>query len=209
MTKNLIREIENLKIKIGKEVNKKLKEFKGNFNIGPEQKFFELCFCILVANTSIKRTQIVWERIYKKFLFFSESKLKQKLKRLGYRFYNKRAKYIVLARKFIKEIDFIVKNRSGLEAREWLVKNIKGIGWKESSHFLRNIGFRNLSLLDRHVLRVLLENGVIYKIPKVLTKKIYFKIEENLKNIAESLNMSLAELDLYLFYLDTEKIPKK
>ena len=55
VTNNLIKEIENLKIKIGGEVNKKLEEFKGNFNISPNQKFIELCFCILVANTSIKK----------------------------------------------------------------------------------------------------------------------------------------------------------
>jgi len=51
VTNNLIKEIENLKIKIGGEANKKLEEFKENFNISPKQKFIELCFCILVANT--------------------------------------------------------------------------------------------------------------------------------------------------------------
>jgi len=55
VTNNLIKEIENLKIKIGGEANKKLEEFKENFNISPKQKFIELCFCILVANTSIKK----------------------------------------------------------------------------------------------------------------------------------------------------------
>ena len=209
VTNNLIKEIENLKIKIGGEANKKLEEFKENFNISPKQKFIELCFCILVANTSIKKTYEVWKQIYKNFLLFSEDKLKKELKRLSCRFYNKKASYIVSDRKFIREIDFIVKTKKDFEARKWLVKNIKGIKWKESSHFLRNLGFKNFAILDRHVLKILEERKIIDKIPKTLTKKIYLEIEEKLRNIAESLNLNLAELDLYLFYLDTEKIPRK
>ena len=209
VTNNLIKEIENLKIKIGGEVNKKLEEFKGNFNISPNQKFIELCFCILVANTSIKKTYEVWKQIYKNFLLFSKDKLKKELKKLGYRFYNKRADYVIVARKFIKEIDFIIKNKNDFEAREWLVKNIKGIGWKESSHFLRNIGFKNFSILDRHIFKILLENKVIDKIPRSLSKKQYLNIEKKLRDISKFLNCNLAELDLYLFYLDTGEIPFK
>lgn len=209
MNKKFITKIKKLKIKIDNEVKKKLKEFEGNFSFNSKQKFIELCFCILVANTSIKKTLEVWERIYKNFLLLPESKLRKELKRLGYRFYNKRAHYIVSARKFIKGIDFIIKNKRDLGAREWLAKNIKGIGWKESSHFLRNIGFKNFSILDRHVLKVLLENKVINKIPKSLSKKQYLKTEESLRNISNYLNCNLAELDLYLFYLDTGKISPK
>ena len=209
MSKNLIKEIENLKIKLRGEVNKKLEEFKEKFNIRPEQKFLELCFCILVANASIEITLPIWRKIFKNFLYLSKYQLAKELKKLGYRFYNKRASYIALARKFIKEIDSIARNKNDFEAREWLVNNIKGIGWKESSHFLRNIGYTNFAILDRHVLKVLKEREVINKIPKTLTKKIYLEIEEKLRNIAKSLTLNLAELDLYLFYLDTEKIPQK
>jgi len=63
MDKNLIREVKSLKI--SREVNKKLKEFKKNFNIKPEQKFIELCFCILVANTSIEKTLQSGEKFLK------------------------------------------------------------------------------------------------------------------------------------------------
>lgn len=209
MTKNLIKEIEGLKIKIGGEVNKKLKEFKENFNISPKQKFIELCFCILVANTSVETTKTIWRKIYKNFLYITENNLKRELKKLSYRFYNRRANYIVLARKYIKKINFVIKHKKDFETREWLVRNIKGIGWKESSHFLRNIGYTNFAILDRHVLKILKEKEVIDKIPKTLTKKIYLEIEEKLKKITKSLNLNLAELDIYLFYLDAEKIPLK
>lgn len=206
MDKDLLKKIENLKIKIGKRISRKLKGFEKNSNINLKQKFLELCFCILVANTSVEKTQAVWKKIYKNFLFFSKDELKKELKELGYRFYNKRANYIVSARKFIKRIDSVIKNKKDFEIREWLVENIKGIGWKESSHFLRNLGFKNFSLLDRHVLRLLWKNKVIDKIPKTISKNRYLEIEKKLKNIAKCLNLNLAELDLYLFYLDTGKI---
>jgi len=44
VTNNLIKEIENLKIKIGGEANKKLEEFKENFNISPKQNLLNYAF---------------------------------------------------------------------------------------------------------------------------------------------------------------------
>lgn len=203
---NLVEKIENLKTKIGNKVNSRLKEFEKNFDANPKQKFLELCFCILVANAPVEKTQVTWEKINEGFISLPEDELKEKLRVFGYRFYNKRASYIVSARKFIKEIDFILRGKRDWEIREWLVKNIKGIGWKEASHFLRNLGFKNFALLDRHVLKVLKEHKIINKIPSTLSKKEYLEIERKLRNIAKSLNITLAELDLYLFYLDTKKI---
>ena len=101
-----------------------------------------------------------------------------------------------------------LKNKNESSIREWLVKNIKGIGWKEASHFLRNMGFQNFAILDRHVLRVLNSYKILDGILP-LTRKNYLEIERKLKRIADRLNISLAELDLHLFYIDTKKIPKK
>jgi N-glycosylase/DNA lyase len=200
----LLRKIRIAKEKVGKQVEEKLKEFEKNSLLTPEEKFLELCFCILVANTSIEKTLEVWKKVGKGFLFLSENKLKEKLKELGYRFYN-RAKYIVADRKFIKDLEVAVSSEN---PREWLVKNIKGIGWKEASHFLRNLGFKNFAILDRHVMKILAENKIINK-PKGLTKTFYLETEEKLRKIAEKLGISLAELDLYLFYLDTGRICEK
>lgn len=203
---DLIREIKHLKQKIGRDVSYKLKKI-GNVK-SKEKIFLELCFCILVANCSVKKVLEIWKKVGKGF-YLPEKSLRKKLKKLGYRFYNKRANYIVLARKSIKEICIILKSKNEEEIRSWLVKNIKGIGWKEASHFLRNLGFKNFAILDRHVLKVLKRFKIINKIPKSLSKKEYIKIEKILKKIADKINISLAELDLYLFYLNTEKICEK
>jgi N-glycosylase/DNA lyase len=206
MKKSFIDRLENLKKEVGKEVEKKLKEFEKNFSLPPKQKFLELCFCILVANNPLEKTLSVWNEINKGFLFLPANELKRKLKSLGYRFYNKRAEYIVSARKLIKKIDFVLNSKEEEEIREWLVKNVKGVGWKEASHFLRNLGFKNFAILDRHVLRILYKNKVIKEIPKTLTRRKYLEIEKKLEKIAKLLNITQAELDLYLFYLDTKKI---
>jgi len=197
----LIRKIKAIKKKVGKQVEEKLREFESNTRLTPEEKFLELCFCILVANMSLEKTLEVWRNIGKGFLFLSEDRLKEKLKELGYRFYN-RAGYIVADRKFIKDLDAAVASKN---PREWLVKNVKGIGWKEASHFLRNLGFKDFAILDRHVLKILVENKIIAK-PKALTKTFYLETEEKLRKVAEKLGISLAELDLYLFYLDAGKV---
>jgi N-glycosylase/DNA lyase len=41
-----------------------------------------------------------------------------------------------------------------------------------------------------------------------MTKKKYLEIEEILKKIGDRLNLNMAELDLYLWYLETGKILK-
>jgi N-glycosylase/DNA lyase len=202
----LVYRIKSLDENVKTKVNEKLKEFEGRLNASAKEKFLELCFCILVANTSLEKTLKIWQTIGEGFLSLSENELTEKLKALGYRFYNKRSNYIVLARKYIEEIDSILKRKNEQEAREWLVENIKGIGWKEASHFMRNLGFKNFAILDRHVLKILKEFNLINESGPISSKRKYLEIEEKMKVICEKLGISLAELDLLLFYLATGKI---
>ena len=101
----------------------------------------------------------------------------------------------------------IVQFKNTNEIRDWIVKNVKGIGYKESSHFLRNIGFDNYAIIDFHIIDLLINHNLIKK-PKYLTKKKYLEIENLLREIARKTDLTLAELDLYLWYLETGKILK-
>lgn len=101
----------------------------------------------------------------------------------------------------------IINSENKDQLREWLVKNIKGFGYKESSHFLRNIGFENIGIIDFHIIDILTRYKIIKK-PKILTKRKYLEIEKILEKIAKKLNMTLSELDLYLWYIETGKILK-
>ena len=201
--------IEDLKQKIGENVKNGLKAFEKNRNLSKEEKFIELCFCILVANSSMEKTFKVWKATGNDFLKLSKEQLSRRLKDLGYRFYNKRAEYIVEARNKVDLLEEILKSENEIEIREKLVENFKGIGWKEASHFLRNLGYKNFAIIDRHVLKTLKEFGVIEKIPKYLNKKTYLEIENKLRELANKLKISLVELDFYLFYLSSGKIPIK
>jgi N-glycosylase/DNA lyase len=204
----LKQKIQKLSPKIKEEVEKKIKEF-GKKNISDKDRFLELCFCLLVANCSLDRTKKNWENNKKIFLEANQKQLSSRLRELGQRFHNNKASYIIEARKHADKLNSYLKNKEEFELRNFLADNIKGLGMKESSHFLRNQGFKNFAILDRHVLKTLKENRFLKEIPKTLTKKRYLKIEEKLGNLAESLKTSQAHLDLYLFYLDSGRICQK
>lgn len=185
----------------------RIKEFKKTGRSPIEKIFSELCFCIMTANFNAERAIKIQDTIGRGFLTLPEKKLSQKLRELGHRYPNTRAAYIVEARKTIKPLRVALKSLSGEELREWVVKNIKGLGMKEASHFLRNIGYKNYAIIDFHIIDVLVEHGLV-KTPKTLSKKRYIEIENLLRKMAKKLNLSLAELDLYLWYMETEKVLK-
>jgi N-glycosylase/DNA lyase len=91
--------------------------------------------------------------------------------------------------------------------REWLIAEVKGFGPKESSHFLRNVGFTDFAIIDFHIVDVLVRHGLIEK-PKTVTKRRYLEIEELLRHIAKKADLNMAELDLYLWYMETGKVLK-
>ena len=89
-----------------------------------------------------------------------------------------------------------------------MVINVRGFGYKESSHFLRNVGVFGLAILDKHILRSLLEYDVITDIPKTLNKNKYLKIEQKLIEFSKDININMDELDLLLWSMKTNRIMK-
>jgi len=188
-------------------VDNRLKEFK-RIGMGSNNELFrELCFCLLTANFNAERSIVIQREIEDGFLILSESELAHELRRLGHRYPNSRAKYIVSTREHKDSFKNVVESLSGESLREWFVKHIKGLGYKETSHFLRNIGFDDYAIIDFHVVNLLVKHGLIER-PKRVTKKTYLKVEGVLKDVARKTGFSLAELDLYLWYMETGKILK-
>lgn len=194
---NLINKIQELKnSEIKNKIDSKIKQFQAFKKANEAEIFKELCFCILTANFQAEKSIEIQNQINNGFLTLSEKELAKKLKQLGHRFPNARAKYISNAR-----------NHKIIKDREWLIKNIKGLGYKESSHFLRNIGFTDHAIIDFHIIDLLTKYKIIKK-SKSLSKKNYLKIESKLKEIAQKTDLNMSELDLYLWYLETGKILK-
>lgn len=196
---------------IRKIVKARLKEFESFKNKSNKEWFSELCFCILTANSKAETAIEIQKDLGPDgFLNASQSRIRKSIIKNKHRFHNNKSRYIIEARKNseIKEvITSLIREDGEYKAREWLVKNIKGLGLKEASHFLRNIGCKSLAILDRHILNILTENRIIPK-PRSLTKKAYLDIEKEFIRIARSLKISPAELDLYMWYMKTGKVLK-
>ena len=207
--KELLTSIEKLKnSRINNLVNSRIAEFSEIKDKSSEKIFTELCFCIMTANCSAEKCIEIHENIGDGFLNLSQYQLTNKFKELGYRFPNIRSKYIIEARCNKEELNKRIKSNEGEnQLRDWIVKKIKGVGYKEASHFLRNIGYKNYAIIDFHIVDLLVKHILITK-PKTMTKKKYLEIEKLLKVIGAKINLNMAELDLYLWYLETEKILK-
>lgn len=204
-------EIEKLKkSSIQKSVQKRIAEFEKIGEGGNDRWFSELSYCVLTANSSAELGMKIQERIgVGGFISLPASELEDRIRELGHRFYRTRAEYIVENRRYSDSIKDIVTGFSNShEARSWLVANVRGSGYKEGSHFLRNVGYKNPVILDRHILRILEKRDVIDCIPRTLTAKRYLSIEKEVEELASRVRLPPAALDLYLWYMETGQILK-
>ena len=204
--RKLINSVKKLKqSEIKHLVNKKTKEF--NKKRSDDELFNELCFCLLTANFNAKGALKIEKEIGNKFNFLTEKQLAKKLKELGHRFPNARANYIYEARKNKNKLIEKINSLNDFELRDWIIKNMRGLGYKESSHFLRNIGYTDFAIIDFHIIDILTDHEII-EMPKTLTKNKYLEIEKTMKKLADKLEINMSELDMYLWYLETGKILK-
>lgn len=177
----------------------------------PEQYFFELVYCLLTPQSSAVNAGKAVALLQARGICTDCSELATLLhqKEFYIRFHNTKARHILEAQdKFAGIARQIVEEHDPVRLRSWLVSNVKGLGWKEASHFLRNIGRRNLAILDRHILRNLQRHQVIRSLPKTLTKKQYCMIENQFARFAEVVGISLDELDLLFWSRETGEILK-
>lgn len=199
-----------------KEIQAKLAEFnQGLYRKNDKEIFAELAFCILTPQTKAKTCWQAVEYLLKENALFvgKEGEILRGLSKV--RFKNKKAKYIYLARNYFKTNGRVnIKARlkqfkDVFEARDWLVNNLKGIGYKEASHFLRNIGLgKDLAILDRHILKNLKLLKVIGNVPGSLSRKRYLEIEKKMAKFANRVNVPVECLDLVLWYKETGEIFK-
>ncbi|MFA5780329.1 MAG: N-glycosylase/DNA lyase [Elusimicrobiota bacterium] len=190
------------------EINNRLLEFKSPKS--DKEIFEELCFCILTANASAKMGLKSIAAIKAKILTADETGIKNLLKG-NHRFYNVRARYIVHTRNYLKNICGLkmkkllnsVKSPQGLRKFFAETKDIKGIGYKEASHFLRNIGYSDYAILDKHILNALREMKVINA-----SDRNYLEIENKMKKFSKKVGIGMDELDLTLWSYKTGEILK-
>ncbi|MFH1623182.1 MAG: N-glycosylase/DNA lyase [Candidatus Aenigmatarchaeota archaeon] len=205
----LLRKIENLKNgDVRGLVDARLRQFKELGGKSADEIFGELCFCIMTANFNAQRSIDIQGSVGRGFCNMAERELATKLREFGHRFPEARARYMVEARKHMPTLKATLsESGSESELRGWLAENVTGLGYKEASHFMRNIGFTDVAIVDFHIIDLLVRHGIITR-PKTLTPKNYLEIEGVLRDIARKSDLNLAELDLYLWYMETGKILK-
>lgn len=178
----------------------------------PEDKlFYEFCYCICTPQSSAKNASLVQKKLEEIDFFNNEIDPTYILEdRSNYiRFHNQKANRLIAAKEYFPRLrEIINSDKTNFEKRNILAREFNGIGLKESSHFLRNIGFRDLAIIDRHLLKHLLKCNVIDEIPKSISPKLYFKIETDFIEFGKQVGISIDELDILFWSYETGFILK-
>ena len=198
------------------EIRARMGEFQDIWKFGTDEKLWEeMVFCFFTGGCSAKMGLRSIEAVRPLLLEGTHSELTNALVGV-HRYPRARAGYIVASREFLLEhcglrLRKKLQSFAGdLERRDWLVreKRVKGLGYKEASHFLRNIGLKGYAILDKHVLRSLAELKIIDDPKPPNTRLKYLTVEKQLKKLAELAEIDFDELDLVLWSLKTGEILK-
>jgi len=201
-----------------KEIRARLTEFDQVWNSRSDARLWEeMVYCIFTAGASASSGMIAVDAVKPLLNSGSRIAITRALKKPpAYRFHNVRAEHVVATRKFLRT-NFSMRLRDQLESfsnlaerRDWLARTpgIKGLGYKEASHFLRNIGFKGYGILDKHIIRCLAELGVLDSAKPPTTRARYLASESLMKDFANEIGINFDELDLALWSMKTGKILK-
>ena len=198
------------------EIRARLTEFEAVWeNETDERLWEEMVFCFFTGGCSARMGLRSVEAVRPILQTGNHHELADAL-RGRHRYPNARAGYIVASREFLQEHcglrlrEKLESFDDDLDRRDWLVKEkrIKGLGYKEASHYLRNIGLKGYAILDKHILRSLAELGIIDDPKPPNTRSKYLTIEKELKKLAELTEIDFDELDLVLWSMKTGEILK-
>ncbi len=180
------------------EIKKRLIDFS---NIKGNELFYELCFCLLTPGSS---ALICDEKVKKlKEADFLNKNVDPKKLIYPVRFFNNKARNLLEAKGRFNDVKKNL-NKEPRELREFLVKNIRGLAYKESTHYIRNIGKGDgLAILDRHILKNLKKLKIIKEVPKTMTRKRYLDIENEMIKFSEKVKIPVEELDLLFWSKET------
>ena len=208
-------EIQKIYKNIKQNIDIAIKNYKKAWEGTEKEVFAEMAFCILTPQSKAKNAwQAITNLVENGLLYNGEPEEIVEFLNIV-RFKNNKSRYLVEFRelmtrdgklqpkKILSEID------DTFEKRKWILKNVKGMGLKEANHVLRNLGFgENIAILDRHILKNLKELNVIEEIPKSISEKKYYEIEEKMREYSKFSKIKMDELDLVLWYKQTGQIFK-
>jgi len=204
-------EIKQIYLRHKEKIAARIREFRKCGKRGCErQLFIELAFCILTPQSNAHSCWKAVERLVRNNLLFEGTPPQIAAHLTGVRFHNNKSRNLSCARKrFPLFLNLLKSDVADFELRKWLAENMPGLGYKEASHYLRNIGRgTRLAILDRHILRTLSELGVIRKTPVSLGTKKYLELERKMKTFSEFVKIPLCHMDLVIWYKNKKEIFK-
>jgi len=191
------------------EIHTRLAEFRA---VPSTRYFYELSYCIMTPQSSAAQCGKVAAELERRgFLanVFNPESLLRSFEGGYVRFHRTKAQHLLALRNtFPTVLPALLGEDNSKVVRDILVKRISGLGMKEASHFLRNIGRTNLAIIDRHIIRNLIRFGLLPEWPKSISRKQYLALEETFENLANTLHIAMDELDLLLWRRETGVILK-
>jgi len=213
--------IESLHLALGarrKVIQARLQEFSQLWQTASDERLWEeMVYCIFTAGASAKMGLRSVEALRPLLAKGRQQTMTRALVAAGaHRFPNARPAYVVITRNYLQR-SFSMRLRERLasfsnpvERRDWLATEpqIKGLGYKEASHYLRNIGFKGYSILDKHIVRCLAELGVIDSPKPPTNRNRYLDTEGRMQQFAADIGIDFDELDLVLWSIKTGEVLK-
>ncbi|HYP54192.1 MAG TPA: N-glycosylase/DNA lyase [Pyrinomonadaceae bacterium] len=199
-----------------REIRARLAEFRAVWREGSDERLWEeLVFCIFTAGASARMGLNSIEAVRPLLRGGTHAELAAALQH-KHRYPVSRSGYIVVTRDYLGETcgmrlrERLESFGDPLERRDWLARErrVKGLGYKEASHFLRNVGLGGYAILDKHILRSLAELGVIDSPRPPATRSKYLAAEERLRRFARDIGIDFDELDLVLWSMKTGEVLK-
>jgi N-glycosylase/DNA lyase len=201
-----------------REIRARLAEFEQVWRSGSDARLWEeLVYCIFTAGASARMGLRSVEAVKSLLIEGDAGEMTSALIAAGaHRFPVARPGYVVVTRNYLAEHcgmrlrDSLLSFADPIERRDWLAseRRIKGLGYKEASHFLRNIGLRGYGILDKHVLRCLADLGVVESAKPPTTRQRYLEVEDRLRIFARTARVDFDELDLVLWSMKTGEVLK-
>jgi len=199
-----------------KEIRVRLREFRRIWQTATDARLWEeMVYCIFTAGSSARMGLNAVEAVRHLIHVGTREEMTEALKG-KYRYIAARPGYIIVTRDYLQEhCGFRLRNKLAsfsdpIARRDWLAgeRRVKGLGYKEASHFLRNIGIPGYAILDKHILRCLSEVGVIDSPKPPSTRLRYIEIEKRFRAFAQGVKIDFDELDLVLWSMRTGEILK-
>jgi N-glycosylase/DNA lyase len=208
-----VEEMMQLYLPVKPQIEARLMDFRHIWETASDEELFrELVFCLLTPQSKAKTCWKAVQRLERKCMMAEASPAQISESLVGVRFHQRKGEYICLARNMFSSRSLraaLAEFAGPAAARVWLVENIKGLGYKEASHFLRNIGLsEDLAILDRHILKNLALLGVIKEVPTSPTKRMYLEIERKMTAFSREAKIPMSHLDLLLWYKEAGEVFK-